>query len=96
MYRVAVEDILGFHLEGGDTIRLRVNLPKQWPQASLRYRLPEAGGSFDILIERDPTRAGSEVSVTLDGAQLVPDGSDVRIPLLRDGRAHAVRIVVGA
>jgi cyclic beta-1,2-glucan synthetase len=96
MYRVAVEDVLGFHLEGGHTIRLRVNLPKHWPQASLRYRLPDAGGSFDILIERDPSRAGSAISATLDGARLVPDGSDVRIPLLRDGRAHAVRIVVGA
>lgn len=96
MYRVAIEDVLGFHLLGGHSIRFCPNLPKQWDQASLNYRFPDAQGSCEIHIERDSSRVGSILSATLDGNVLLPDGQNIQVPLLRDGRTHLVQIMVGA
>lgn len=96
MYRVALEDVLGFRLHGGRSIRLRPNLPRQWDHASLCYRLPGSQGSYEIHFERDPSRSGLLLSATLDGQALQPDGPELEIPFHRDGQTHAVRIVVGA
>ncbi|NTV75713.1 MAG: hypothetical protein HGA66_16100 [Holophaga sp.] len=89
MYRVAVEDVLGFGLEGGDTIRLRTALPSAWDRARIRYRDPRTGGTYDILLER----AGSVPEARLDGLAL-PWGPEIRVPLAAG--EHAVVIRVGA
>jgi len=89
MYRVAVEDVLGFGLEGGDTIRLRPTLPSAWDRARIRYRDPRTGGTYDILLER----AGSVPEARLDG-QALPWSPEIRVPLAAGD--HTVVIRVGA
>jgi cyclic beta-1,2-glucan synthetase len=96
MYRVALEDLFGFHLQGGDSIRLSPRLPQDWPEASLWYRRPDGRGSCEIRIARDPSRAGRLLSATLDGAALVPKGEELLVPIPGDGRIRSVRIVLGA
>jgi len=92
MYRVALEDILGFQLHGGDAIHLRPRLPAGWDKTSLGYRTPDGLGFCAITVERTPWTG---LSATLDGNPLPMDGELLRVPLARDGRVHAVRVRVG-
>ncbi|MGB3544595.1 GH36-type glycosyl hydrolase domain-containing protein, partial [Rubrivirga sp.] len=86
MWRVAVESILGFGLEGGDAITLAPCIPADWPGFSIRYRLPDGSGTvYTITVER-----GSDPSLTLDGAILDLQDARVRIPIMRDGAEHEV------
>jgi cellobiose phosphorylase len=96
MYRVAIEDVLGFHLHEGHSIRLRPRLPSTWDHATLRYRDPHSQSVYEIRIERDRTRPGGILTAVADGKALVSDQGEIQVPLLRDGAMHAVKVVLGA
>jgi cyclic beta-1,2-glucan synthetase len=96
MYRVAIEDVLGFQLEQGEALLLRPRLPSAWDHASLRYRDPATRTLFDIRIERNPSIPQGAHSAALDGAQLPLEADRIRIPNLRDGASHAVRVLLGS
>ena len=95
MYRVGLESVLGFTIEGGDTIVMAPRIPDEWPEFSIRHRLADDGGSYDITVRNPQGSAGAVVSATLDGAPLGVDGGVARIPLLRDGAAHRVELTLG-
>ena len=90
MYRVAVESVLGFGVEGGEWLTLAPVLPTDWPGFRLRFRVPDSGGTvYAVAVERGPA------SATVDGEPVALDpGGGLRVPLVRDGRAHAVRLAV--
>jgi cyclic beta-1,2-glucan synthetase len=95
MYRVGLESVLGFGIEGGDTIVLSPRIPDDWPEFTITHNLPDNGGSYQIVV-RNPQRSAAAVqSASLDGASLVVEGGVARIPLLRDGAAHHVELVLG-
>jgi cyclic beta-1,2-glucan synthetase len=89
MYRVGLESILGFTLEGGDSIRLTPVVPADWPSFSIRYRLPDGKTVYEITVQNGELEAAS-----LDGAALtVADGSAL-IPLHADGKTHQVEMML--
>ncbi|WLI91642.1 hypothetical protein Q4S45_11125 [Massilia sp. R2A-15] len=90
MYRVALESVLGFTIEGGNTIRLKPVVPKSWPSYSIRYRLADGATTYEITVKH----AAGAASATLDGQALgVADGA-VLVPLAADGKAHRVEMTL--
>ena len=88
MWRVAVESVLGLTVEGGDTLVLAPCVPASWPGFSVRYRLPDPSGTvYAVTAER-----GGAAGLTVDGAPLEPVDGRWRVPLVRDGAEHAVRL----
>jgi cellobiose phosphorylase len=92
MYRVALESVLGFTLEGGDSIRLKPVVPKAWPSFSIRYRLPDGATVYEITVRH----AGDAASATLDGEALAVEDGGIVAPLRADGRCHRVELVLAA
>ncbi len=91
MLRVALESVLGLTIEGGRTLRLCPCIPAAWPGFAVTYRLPGAAATYDVRV----TRGSGPTVATLDGkAAGVVDGAVVA-PLLRDGRAHELRVALG-
>ncbi|MBC7842812.1 MAG: carbohydrate-binding protein [Gemmatimonadaceae bacterium] len=83
MYRVGLEDLLGF-TKVGDTLRIAPCVPSGWPAYQITYRFGRATYVIDV---RNP--AGIRVSgarVSLDGVRLMSG----LIPLIDDGKSHRV------
>jgi cellobiose phosphorylase len=92
MYRVWLEGVLGFHLQGGNRLTLTPALPRDWPGFTLTYRF--GGSTYEIAVEKPAgVVANAVASVTMDGGEALPDGL---LPLVDDGQAHAVRVVLAA
>jgi cyclic beta-1,2-glucan synthetase len=70
MYRVWLEEILGFRLRG-DTVSVAPVIPSEWKSFSLRYRYRDTW--YDIQVE-DPDGAGHGVAwIKVDGRQATSD-----------------------
>jgi cyclic beta-1,2-glucan synthetase len=95
MYRVAIESILGFSLQGGNTLRLAPCIPDDWPGFTLRYTL-EDGTQYQIEVVNPNGDARTVRSATLDGAAIASNPQGVAIALSRDKQPHQLRIVMGA
>ncbi|HEU4630351.1 MAG TPA: hypothetical protein VFS08_11445 [Gemmatimonadaceae bacterium] len=100
LYRVALESVLGFTLDAGERIVLRPCIPAAWPGFTLRYRVPGGATTYEIVVTRAANN-GAATSVRVDGAEsgagesaAVRDGAVV-IPIVRDGAAHRVAVVLG-
>jgi len=91
MYRVGLESILGFTLDGGEAIRLKPVVPKAWPSFSIRYRLPDGATVIDITVRHAATQAPS---ATLDGVALAVVDGAAMIPLPADGQPHRVEMIL--
>ncbi|HLO68460.1 MAG TPA: hypothetical protein VK188_15665, partial [Holophaga sp.] len=96
MYRVAVEDVLGFRLDRGEGIRLDPRIPEGWPRAALTYRDPRTGAVVDIRVDRDPDLASGAVAATLDGMPLEPVDGQLAVPFGPAGAFRVLRVRVGA
>jgi cellobiose phosphorylase len=82
-YRVVIENIFGFTLEG-NRLRLKPNLPAHWPAAELTYRYRSAVYMIKLeCAEATPTKGPH---LTVDGQE----SADGYIPLLDDGHTHNV------
>ncbi|MGQ9778724.1 MAG: GH36-type glycosyl hydrolase domain-containing protein [Bacillota bacterium] len=83
MYRVWLEEVLGFKRRG-HTLRLRPAIPADWPGYAIVYRFGES--VYEIEVER-----GEASSVELDGRPWTEEA----IPLVDDGSRHRVRVILG-
>ncbi|MCU0767836.1 MAG: cyclic beta 1-2 glucan synthetase [Burkholderiaceae bacterium] len=86
MYRLVVESLLGLTLrvdDDGARLLIRPCLPVEWTGYHVDYRFRETTYRIDI-----DSAGGAAPSVTVDG-ELQPGGG---IPLVDDGREHAVRV----
>ncbi|RFP18339.1 MULTISPECIES: GH36-type glycosyl hydrolase domain-containing protein [unclassified Duganella] len=95
MYRVGLESVLGFRIEGGNTIVMSPRIPDEWPEFTVKHQLPDDGGSYEIVVRNPQRSAGGVLSATLDGAALAVYDGIARIPMLRDGAAHRIELVMG-
>ncbi len=88
LYRVGLEAILGFHLEG-DRLAIDPRIAPDWPGFEVRYR--HRSSRYRIAVE-NPDRVELGVrSATLDGGPV-----DARaIPLVDDGADHEVIVTMG-
>ncbi len=85
MYRVGLEEILGFDRRG-DRLTIRPRVPAAWPELTLEYRFGRS--PYSIRVERPGLLCHGPADVTLDGAPLAGD----EIPLTDDGAPHQVLI----
>jgi cyclic beta-1,2-glucan synthetase len=95
MYRVGLESVLGFGIENGDTIVMAPRVPDDWPEFSIRYRLPDGGGSYEIVVRNPQRSAGAVRAASLDGVALPLENGVARVPVRRDGGDHRVELVLG-
>jgi cyclic beta-1,2-glucan synthetase len=90
MYRVGLESILGFRLQG-TTLRLAPCVPEHWPKAEIAFKYRSS--CYVILIENPNGVSHGVVHAELDGEPL--PGVSVTIPLVDDGSTHHVRVQLG-
>jgi cyclic beta-1,2-glucan synthetase len=88
LYRVALEGILGFRLQG-DRLTLDPRIPKAWPRFQISWRYRSA--RYQIVVQNPHGAERGVESVQMDG-QVQADGL---IRLVDDGRSHAVVVVLG-
>jgi cyclic beta-1,2-glucan synthetase len=97
MYRVALESVLGFTLQGGHTIRMQPVIPSSWPGFTIRYRLPDGATVYAISVVNEAAGADAVVaSGTLDGAPVPLQDGAALVPLRADRGMHRVDIVLRA
>ena len=88
MYRVWIEEVLGFKLRG-ETLRIEPAIPSYWDQFTMRYR---RGDSHYEIIFENPDHVSSDVAwVELDGQRL----TQLEIPLDGEPGHHIVRVRMG-
>lgn len=87
VYRVWLEEILGFKLRG-QTLSFRCCIPKEWDQFKIQYRYKTA--SYDITVRNPHHMCCGTPSITLDGSLL----ATTDIPLSDDGSHHVVDISI--
>jgi cellobiose phosphorylase len=105
MYRLALETLLGLHLEV-DKLRLAPLVPKDWKSYKIHYRYRET--FYHITIERTEGTPGASQSETtrtepervkrvrMDGADLDQTGPlQGTIALVDDRRDHFVEVQLG-
>ena len=83
MYRVALESLLGFRLQG-DSLRIEPCVPKSWPGFEITYRRGTA--TYRIVVKNPASAESGARAVRLDGKDC-PNG---KIPLRDDGLSHQV------
>jgi cyclic beta-1,2-glucan synthetase len=88
LFRVALETLLGFQLEG-DHLQLHPHIPASWPRFTITYRHRSA--TYRISIENPDGSEHGLRSLTLDGQTLV----GAVIPLADDGATHDVQAIMG-
>ncbi len=89
MYRAGLEGILGLQRRGA-FFALNPCIPSSWPGYTIEWRLGKT--HYTIEVESPERRCRGVASAELDGAPV--DAS--AIPLSNDGRAHHVRVRLGA
>jgi cyclic beta-1,2-glucan synthetase len=93
LYRVALESILGFTVENGDTIRLRPRVPSAWPGYRITYRTG-TGTVYEVEVTNAKGRAADVATVEVDGHSIECEEGEACIPLATDGRRHRVAVVL--
>jgi len=94
LYRVAVESVLGFAIEGGRALRLNPRIPDAWPSFALSYRIDD-WTTLRIDVRNPQRKAVRIVSARLDGADLSLDGHGVLVPLVATGREQHLDVLLG-
>jgi len=87
MYRVWLEDVLGFHLQG-KRLRMAPAIPDDWPGFEISYLF--GSSQYHIVVER--VSPGNVCWIERDGAAVENDTTE----LVDDGREHYIKIHVGA
>jgi cyclic beta-1,2-glucan synthetase len=88
LYRVGIEWILGFRLQG-DHFTINPCIPKTWKEFSLTYRRSK---SVYVIVVENPLLVGRGVkAIELDGIPI--EGNSV--PFDQEERIHTVRVVLG-
>jgi cyclic beta-1,2-glucan synthetase len=95
LFRVGLESVLGCTIEDGDTLVIAPRVPDDWPEFAVHLTLPGAG-TYDVTVRNPNGSAAKVIDIAVDGVPLHPVDGSARIPLLRDGAAHAVDIVLGS
>jgi len=88
LYRVGLEAILGFRLQG-DRLVLDPCIAASWPRYEITYRHRTA--TYHIVVENPHGAERGVASVTVDGWQR----EEAVIQLTDDGQRHEVKVVLG-
>lgn len=87
VYRVWLEEVLGFKLRG-QNLSIKCSIPKEWDQFKIHYRYKSS--RYEITVTNPHHLNTGNPSITLDGVVL----SSMEISLVDDGGQHVVNIVL--
>jgi cyclic beta-1,2-glucan synthetase len=90
-YRVALESLLGFRLQGAN-LALDPCIPRRWPSFEITFRYGAA--RYEIAVENPRGVCRGVLAIRLDDKMLTRE-SQFLVPLVDDGAAHRVRVVLG-
>ncbi|HZM34226.1 MAG TPA: glucoamylase family protein [Burkholderiales bacterium] len=90
LYRAGLEAILGFRLQGAFLL-LDPCIPAAWPRFEIAFKYRSA--RYDITVENPHGVSRGFGHLELDGTTL--PGGPARVPLVDDGEAHTVRVILG-
>ncbi len=95
LYRVALEDLLGFRLSG-DRLRIEPCVPSSWSEFFITYK--RGGSTYRIHVENPDHVQHGIAQVTLDGEPLAGDaqGNEAEIQLLDDKQEHQIKVLLGS
>jgi cyclic beta-1,2-glucan synthetase len=88
MYRVWLEDVLGFQRRG-DRLFITPSIPGDWNEYSIRYRYGQT--FYNITVQNPNGTTGGVKMLEMDGQPLKVETG---IPLLNDGTERHVRVVL--
>jgi cellobiose phosphorylase len=88
LYRVAIEAILGFHLQG-DELSFAPCIPPRWPGFELSYR--HRSSTYRVVVDNAAGTGQGVRAVEMDGEPM-PAGV---VPLSDDARTHTIRVQLG-
>lgn len=88
MYRVALETMLGFHLQG-DKLKIEPCIPRNWRNFEIDYRHGKT--LYQIKVENPSGVSRGVLETRLDGNLLISN----EIVLINDEQNHQVMIVLG-
>jgi cyclic beta-1,2-glucan synthetase len=88
LYRAGLESILGLRRHG-ETFELDPCVPAAWPEYAIDWRFGRT--RYEIQVTNPERRSRGIESARLDGVAVDPRA----IPLVDDGGAHEVRVVMG-
>ena len=89
MYRAGLESILGLRRHGA-FVEVDPCIPASWPEYAITWRIGET--RYDISVTNPERRCRGIASAHLDGRAVEARA----VPLVLDGAAHELRIVLGA
>jgi cellobiose phosphorylase len=89
MYRIGLENLLGFRLLG-DAFTVDPCIPRDWPSFEITYRVN--GAVYEIRVENSQRVSSGVARIDLDGVPC----SRGRVPLDHEGEAHQVLVVMGS
>jgi cyclic beta-1,2-glucan synthetase len=89
LYRTGLESLLGLRRQGA-TFAIDPCIPASWPQYAITWRFGAA--RYEITVTNPEHRCRGVAEAELDGSPVDP----AAIPLVDDGAAHVVRVVLGA
>jgi cyclic beta-1,2-glucan synthetase len=92
MYRVALEGLLGFRMQGAN-VSLDPCIPRGWPGFDIVFRYRSA--RYEIAVKNPDGVCRGVRSIELDD-QLLATSETSCIPLMDDGVTHRVRVVLGS
>jgi cyclic beta-1,2-glucan synthetase len=96
MYRVALESLLGFRIQDGETLVLKPCIQDDWPWFTIEYRLPGEETRYTVRVTKPRGSAGEVVEAAVDGVAAPVENGACRIALRHDGRVHEVNVVLGS
>lgn len=85
IYRIWLEEILGFKLEG-NRLTLKGSIPKEWPQYKIRYRYKSS--TYVITVKNPHHLTWGPLEITVDGNKAET------IILQDDGKEHQVEVLI--
>jgi cyclic beta-1,2-glucan synthetase len=91
-YRVALEWILGFRLQGTNLL-IDPCIPRNWPSFEIAFRYRSA--TYEISVENPLGVCRGILATKLDGEMQKSGGSKLLLPLVDDGATHKVQVVLG-
>lgn len=86
MYRIWIEEVLGFKLTG-TILTFDPSLPKNWDRVKMNFK--HKSSRYEITIENPNHLQDGKIQINLDGSLL----EDNKIHLVNDGNTHTIQVL---
>jgi cyclic beta-1,2-glucan synthetase len=93
MYRVMLESVLGFSVEG-KYILLNPAISKTWKSYTIRYKPDEIGTEYIINIHNQDRVESGRLAGLMDQKELSENGKVTRIEVINDGKVHRIELQI--